>query len=56
MTGNRLGATGLRVVVDVVAGSVAQQHTPGLLQFREEIPSLHAISNSTSFLIPGIAS
>ena len=56
VAGNRLGSSGFRVVVNVVAGTVAQQMATCFFHFGHEIPPFHAISSSSTFRIPGMLS
>ena len=52
----RLRSSGFWAVVDVVPPTVPNQNASHLLQSPDKFESLHAISNSSSFLIPGISS
>src|SRR4051812_22726833 len=45
-----------RVIINVVLAPVSEQRAPHLLQSLHQVKSLHATSNSSTFLIPGICS
>ncbi len=54
MARNGFRSSSLRIVVDIVAASMAKQSASCLLQFPNQVEPLHATSNSSTFLIPGI--
>ena len=54
VTWHRLRSPGLRVVVYVVPAAVPKENAAELLQSPDEVESLQATSNSSTFLIPGI--
>ena len=54
--GDRLCRPCLRVVVNVMLAAMADQPGAGGFCLRNEVTPLHANSNSSTFLIPGISS
>lgn len=50
---NGLGATGLRLVKNVMSPAVAQENATGLLQFSDQISSFQATTSSPILRIPG---
>src|SRR5258707_12839462 len=53
---HRFRSPALRVVVNVMLATMAQKDASGLLQFLDQLESLHVTSNSSTFLIPGFCS
>ena len=54
MSWDRLGKTGLGIMIDVVFRPVSQQYATALFQLLDEVDSLHATSSSPTRRIPGI--
>ena len=50
---HRLGATGLRLVKNVMAPPVTEEDATGLLQFSDQISSFQATTSSPTLRIPG---
>jgi hypothetical protein len=50
------GSPGLGIVIDIVAAAMPQENASCPFQPPNEVESLHATSNSSTFRIPGICS